>query len=42
MNREYGTSYTQEEMFFAADVIDTVRQLDRKRIEINGDIVRDK
>lgn len=39
VNREYGTSYTQEEMFFAPSVIDTVRELDRKRIELNGDLI---
>ena len=40
INREYGTHYTQAEVFWASDVIDTVRQLDRKRYEINGDLVR--
>jgi hypothetical protein len=40
INREYGTNYTQAEVFYASDVIDTVRQLDRKRYEINGDLVR--
>jgi len=42
INREYGTSYTQAEVFYASDVIDTVRELDRKRVEINGDIMRDR
>ena len=41
INREYGTAYTREEIFWAADVIDTVRELDRKRIELNGDLMRD-
>lgn len=41
LNREYGTAYTREEVFFASDVIDTVRQLDRKRFEINGDLARE-
>lgn len=40
INREYGTNYTQSEVFWASDVIETVRQLDRKRYEINGDLVR--
>ena len=39
INREYGTNYTQEEVFYASDVIETVRQLDRNRYEINGDLV---
>lgn len=39
INREYGSSYTQLEVFYASDVIDTVRELNRKRIEINGDLI---
>jgi hypothetical protein len=42
INREYGTKYTQQEVFYASDVIDTIRQLDRKRIELNGDLMREK
>lgn len=42
MNREYGTSYTQDEVFYASSVIETVRELDRKRMEINGDIITGK
>jgi hypothetical protein len=41
INREYGTTYTREEVFYASDVIDTLRQLERKRYEINGDLMRD-
>lgn len=40
INREYGTHYTREEIFYASDVIDTIRQIDRKRIEVNGDLMR--
>lgn len=42
INREYGTNYTQEEVFWASDVIDTVRELNRQRIELNGDLLQDK
>ena len=42
INNEYGTHYTREEVFWASDVIDTVRELDRKRIEVNGDLMRDE
>jgi energy-coupling factor transporter transmembrane protein EcfT len=42
INREYGTNYTQIEVFYASNVIDTVRELDRKRIELNGDLVTGK
>ena len=35
INREYGTSYTQEEVFYASDVINTVRELYRQRLEIS-------
>ena len=38
INREYNTTYTTEEVFYASDVIDTIRELDRTRIEINGNI----
>ncbi len=38
INREYNTAYTTEEVFYASDVIDTIRELDRTRIEINGNI----
>ena len=41
INREYGTNYTQAEVFYASDVIDTVRQLDRKRYEVNGDLLHE-
>jgi hypothetical protein len=42
INSEYDTSYTREEIFYGSDVIETIRQLDRTRIEINGNIMRDK
>lgn len=42
INREYSTSYTREEVFYASDVIETIRQLDRKRVEVNGDLFREK
>lgn len=40
INREYGTNYTREEIFWASRVIDTVRELDRKRVEVNGNVMR--
>jgi hypothetical protein len=42
INREYGTSYTREEVFYGRDVIETIRQLDRTRIEVNGNVMHDK
>lgn len=42
LNSEYGTSYTQQDVFYASEVIDAVRELDRKRVEVNGDLLRDK
>ena len=42
VNREYKTDYTREEIFWASDVIETIRELDRKRVEVNGDVMRDK
>lgn len=40
LNREYGTKYTQEEIYFARNVIETIRQMDRQRIEVNGNILK--
>ena len=40
VNREYGTNYTREDIFYASDVIDTIREVQRQRIELNGDLLR--
>lgn len=40
INSAYHTNYTQEQVFWANSVIDEIRQLDRKRIELNGDLMR--
>lgn len=42
INREYNTEYTQKEFFYASNVIETVRELDRKRVEVNGDLITGK
>lgn len=42
INREYGTNYTRQEVFYASDVIETVRELNRTRLEVNGDLLKDK
>jgi len=42
INREYQTNYSKIEVFYASDVIDTVKELNRKRIEINGDLITGK
>lgn len=42
INREYNTNYTQAEVFYASDVIDIVRELNRNRLEINGDLINNK
>lgn len=33
INREYGTDYTQAEVFYADDVIEKIRQIKRHRVE---------
>lgn len=33
LNREYGTHYTREDVFYASDVIDMIREIDRTRID---------
>lgn len=42
INREYGTNYTREEVFFASDVIETIRRIDRNHYEIGGGAPGDK
>ncbi len=42
INKEYDKNYTQEQIFYAESVVDEIRQLDRKRIEINGNIFNNK
>lgn len=42
LNREYGTNYTREEVFYASEMIDVIRELDRNRYEVNGDIRRER
>jgi len=39
INREYGTDYTQSEVFYASDVIETIRRIDRKRIELDTNLL---
>lgn len=40
VNREYGTNYTAQELFYASDTIEIIRQLDRQRIELNGNLLK--
>lgn len=42
LNKEYGSEYTAEEVFFAGDVIDIIRELDKDRIEVNGNLFKDE
>lgn len=42
INETFGTHYTQAEVFWAEDVIDEVRELKRKRVELNGDLFREE
>jgi hypothetical protein len=39
LNKEFGTEYTREEIFYGSDVIDDIRELQRERIEINGNLI---
>ena len=39
INREYKTNYTRYEVFYANDVIDTIQQINRQRIELNGNLI---
>lgn len=40
LNHEYGTTYTAKDVFYAHSVIDTIRQLDRNRVEVNGNLFK--
>lgn len=42
LNKEYGTNYSVEEVFYAEGMIETVRELHRTRIEVKGKITNDK
>ena len=39
INREFGTNYTQQEVFYAEGVIDAIREVQRQCVEINGDLI---
>lgn len=36
LNKTYGTNYTAKEIFFAGDIIEEIRRVQRTRIEIEG------
>ena len=38
INREYNTNYTQEEIFYAEDVIETIREIKRQRNEVKVEV----
>ena len=42
INAEFGTAYTQEQVFWAGDVIEEIRQVQRQRVELNGNIMQEK
>lgn len=42
INAEFGTSYSREQVFFAESVIEEIRQIQRQRIELNGDLMQGK
>lgn len=42
INRQLGTSYTKEDIFYASGYIEEVREMHRKRIELNGNLITGK
>ena len=36
LNKTYGTNYTAKEIFFAEDIIEEIKRVQRTRIEIEG------
>lgn len=41
INAEFGTTYTQEDIFYASDVIDEIRQIARHRYDIDVSVGHD-
>lgn len=39
INKEYGTNYTQKDVFYASNVIDTIQELKRSRIELKSNLL---
>lgn len=39
INKEFGTNYTQSQVFYASDVIEEVRHIKRLRLEADGDLL---
>ena len=39
INKEYGTDYSREEIFYGSNVIDKIQEIKRQRIEINGNLI---
>jgi len=42
INAEFGTDYSREQVLFAGSVIEEIRQIQRQRIELNGDLMQGK
>lgn len=42
INAEYGTNYTVEQVFYASDAVEVIQKIKRQRIEVNGDIFKQK
>jgi hypothetical protein len=40
INKKYGTKYTQDQVFYGGDVIEEILKTQRKRIEVNGNLLR--
>lgn len=40
INKEFGTNYTQRDIFYAESVIEEIQEVKRQRIELNGNILK--
>jgi hypothetical protein len=38
INKEFKTNYTREEVFYGKNVIEQIQQIQRQRIEVNGNL----
>jgi uncharacterized BrkB/YihY/UPF0761 family membrane protein len=39
LNEKFETNYTEEQVFWASDLIEEIRQTERTRVELNGNLL---
>lgn len=41
INEKFKTNYTVDQMFYCEDIVEEICEIKRKRIELNGDLIRE-